>query len=337
MDKITKCLLKKDTSCKPAWFMRQAGRYLPEFRKIRKSNPDFIKLCLNSELSSEITLQPIKRFDLDAAIIFSDILIVPFALGQDINFNKKKGPILSKFDIKDFTKLKENKFSIILNPVYKALEQTRKKLDKRKALIGFVGAPWTLAVYMLGLKSDNLINIELLKKNESDIKFIIEKIGEYLCLHIEKQVNAGANVIQIFDSWSGLIPQDKLVDYCFKPNLELVDFCKKLGVPVVSFPKGIKREYKSFVEYVKPEGINIDSDIDPTWAKLNLKNTCIQGGLDPTLLLENNDLLKNSIEIYLEKFKNVPYIFNLGHGILPSTDPETVTNVIKIIKNKNEQ
>ena len=336
MDKITKCLLKKDISCKPVWFMRQAGRYLPEFRKIRKSNPDFIKLCLNSELSSEITLQPIKRFDLDAAIIFSDILIVPFALGQNINFDEKKGPILSKLDIENFKKLKENKFLTILKPVYNTLEQTRKKLDKNKALIGFVGAPWTLAVYMLGLKNDNKLNIELLKKKETDIKFIIEKITEYLCLHIERQVNAGANVIQIFDSWSGLILQDKLIDCCFKPNLKLVNFCKKIGVPVISFPKGIKKEYKSFVEYVKPDGINIDPDINPAWASLNMKNICIQGGLNPTLLLKNSDLLKNSIDIYLEEFKNVPYIFNLGHGILPSTHPETVKNVVNIIKNKNE-
>ena len=159
--------IEKDTTCKPVWFMRQAGRYLPEFRKIRKSNPNFIKLCLNSELSSEITLQPIKRFDLDAAIIFSDILIVPFALGQNINFDKKKGPMLSKLDIEGFKKLKENKFLTMLNPVYNTLEQTRKKLDKSKALIGFVGAPWTLAVYMLGLKNDNILNTKLLKKKKS--------------------------------------------------------------------------------------------------------------------------------------------------------------------------
>tara|TARA_A100001011_G_scaffold351314_1_gene391313 strand:- start:3418 stop:4428 length:1011 start_codon:yes stop_codon:yes gene_type:complete len=335
MDKITRCLIEKDSSCKPIWFMRQAGRYLPEFRKIRKLNPNFIKLCLNSELSSEITLQPIKKFDLDAAIIFSDILIVPFALGQQINFDKNHGPILSKLKTKNLLNTKKDRFISTLSPIYTAIEKTKKKLKKNKALIGFIGAPWTLLVYMFGLKNKNNKKEQISIKNQKDFSEIMEYLNNYLCLHIERQVNAGANVIQIFDSWSGLIEENKLIDYCFKPNLKIVNFCKKIGVPVITFPKGIKNKYKDFVEFVKPNGVNIDPDISPSWAKLNLRDICIQGGMSPNILVNDLDHLKNTIDIYLEKFKNTPYIFNLGHGILPETDPETIKEVIRIVRNKN--
>ena len=152
MSKLTNCILKKDNSCRPVWFMRQAGRYLPEFRKIRLQNKDFIKLCLNSNLSSQITLQPLKRFNIDAAIIFSDILMVPYGLGQKIKFEKNKGPILSEFDLDSFLKNNKDDFNKKLKPVYEAIKKTRENLDKKKSLISFVGAPWTLAIYMLGLK-----------------------------------------------------------------------------------------------------------------------------------------------------------------------------------------
>ena len=152
MSKLTNCILNKDRSCVPIWFMRQAGRYLPEFRKIRSKNKNFIKLCLNSTLSSEITLQPLNRFNLDAAIIFSDILITPYGLGQKIKFDKKKGPILSNFSLDDFLNNNKKKFTRTLRPVYETIKKTRQKLSRDKSLISFIGAPWTLAVYMLGLK-----------------------------------------------------------------------------------------------------------------------------------------------------------------------------------------
>ena len=152
MSKITNCIVNKDHSCIPIWFMRQAGRYLPEFRKIRSENSDFVKLCLNSDLSSEITLQPLKRFNLDAAIIFSDILMIPYGLGQNVKFDKNKGPILSEFDLDIFLSNDKESFTNKLKPIYQAITKTRKNLDKNKSLISFVGAPWTLAIYMLGLK-----------------------------------------------------------------------------------------------------------------------------------------------------------------------------------------
>jgi len=196
--------------------MRQAGRYLPEFREIRLKNKDFIKLCLNSSLSSEITLQPLKRFNLDAAIIFSDILMIPYGLGQKVKFEKDRGPILSSFNLDIFLNNNQKEFTKKLFPIYNAIRETRKNLNKSKSLISFVGAPWTLAIYMLGLKKNkNEINFYKLKKKESELVIIIKKINEYLCSHIENQINAGADTVQIFDSWAGLIPTDKLQEYCY--------------------------------------------------------------------------------------------------------------------------
>ena len=181
MSAIKKVLIKKDLSCQPIWFMRQAGRYLPEFRKIRLSNQNFINLCLNSELSSEITLQPIKRYNLDAAIIFSDILIVPYALGQEVKFIKNKGPVLSELDLNKLLNNKKKLFIEKLNPIYEAIKKTREKLDKKKSLISFVGAPWTLIIYMLGLKEDNnKVNLLKINENKRNINIILEKIIEYL-------------------------------------------------------------------------------------------------------------------------------------------------------------
>lgn len=332
MSNLKKILINKNI-CKSVWFMRQAGRYLPEFRKIRSRNQDFIKLCLNSELSSEITLQPIKRFDLDSAIIFSDILMVPHATGQKVEFIKDKGPILEKFDIKKFFDNNKISFTKKLEPVYSSIGKTRKKLDKKKSLIAFIGAPWTLLIYMYGIKLDkNNVNLEKINSKKSDINQILDKLHEYLCVHIDNQIKAGADVIQIFDSWAGLIPEQDLINYCINPNLRLVNFCKENNIPVVCFPKGIGKNYKKFNDIVKPDGINLDYTIDPSWAKQNLKNVVIQGGLDPKILLSNeNQIIKNT-EKYLNIFNDIPYVFNLGHGLLPETDPDKVEKLINFYR-----
>ena len=319
--------------CKSVWFMRQAGRYLPEFREIRNQNQDFIKLCLNSELSSEITLQPIKRFNLDSAIIFSDILIVPHALGQKVEFIKNKGPILEKFESEKFLDNNINTFLQKLNPVYESIEKTRKKLDKKKSLIGFIGAPWTLLIYMLGIKKDKTeIDFEIIKEKKTEAELILDKLNNYLCLHIENQINAGAEVIQIFDSWAGLLIKNDLPKFCYGPNLKIVDFCKKKKIPVICFPKGIKENYKEFNNIVKPNGLNLDHDIDPVWAKENLKNVIIQGGLSPKILLSDEETISNRAKKYLDTFKGNPYIFNLGHGLLPETDPDKVEYLLKFYR-----
>ena len=332
MNNLEEILINKKI-CKSIWFMRQAGRYLPEFRKIRSQNQNFINLCLDSELSSEITLQPITRFDLDSAIIFSDILIVPYALNQKVEFLKNQGPLLEEFNFKKFLKNDTNSFTQKLQPVYKAIQKTREKLDKKKSLIGFVGAPWTLLIYMLGAKeSKKEINYSKIKIKESEINLILDKLHDYLCAHIESQINAGADVIQIFDSWAGLILPDDLSNYCYTPNLKIVEFCKEKRIPVICFPRGINKNYKEFNSVVKPDGINLDYDVDPYWAKQNLLNVVLQGGLDPKILLLDENEIFDAAKKYLDIFKDLPYIFNLGHGLLPETDPNKVSKLVKFYR-----
>ena len=334
MSSIKKILIGKETSCQSIWFMRQAGRYLPEFRKIRSQNKNFIKLCLNSKLSAEITLQPITRYDLDSAIIFSDILLVPYALGQDVNFIKNMGPILSNFDNDKFLNNDENKFTKKLKPIYQAIKIASGKLRKDKSLISFVGAPWTLLVYMFGLKENkNTINLLKFKKYKKEINITLKKLINYLCIHIKNQMGSGADLVQIFDSWAGLLPKEELENFCLKPNLEIVNFCKKNQIPVICFPKGIGKDYLRFQNIVKPDGLNIDYEINLLWAQKNLNKVALQGGMHPQFLLKSDEEMYNEAKKHLEIFKDVPYIFNLGHGIVPETDPDKLNKLIKFVRN----
>tara|TARA_B100002052_G_scaffold174465_1_gene158751 strand:- start:1409 stop:2410 length:1002 start_codon:yes stop_codon:yes gene_type:complete len=331
MTPIKNCIVNKDTTKNPIWLMRQAGRYLPEFREIRKKNPDFIKLCLNENLSSEITLQPIKRFNFDAAIIFSDILMLPYAMNQDVEFEKGFGPKLGKLDIKKINETKEKDFTKKLTSVYKAISQvSQNSLLQNKDMIGFVGAPWTILVYMLNKSSPKNGLSKNFFSDDSLIKVLLENIEKFLKLHIKNQVKAGANVVQIFDSWAGLL-EDKIPQYIYEPTFNIVEYVKKLGVPVICFPRGIK-DYKKYCEIVKPDAVNIDYEVDP---KKIIKNIQIpvQGGLDPKILLTDKINLKKEVEKYLITFKDHPYIFNLGHGILPETKIDLVEELIDIVKN----
>ena len=331
MTPIKSCILNKNTNLNPIWLMRQAGRYLPEFREIRSKNPDFIKLCLNEKLASEITLQPIKRFDFDAAIIFSDILMLPFGLGQRVEFQKNFGPKLGEIDLVKISNIDNVKFTSKLNNVYKALEITKNKLNlEHKDLIGFVGAPWTILVYMLNKISPK----KKLSKNffldESLIKNLIFIIVKFLKLHIKNQVESGATIIQIFDSWAGLL-NGNLLKYIYEPTLSLVEYTKTLGVPAICFPRGIK-DYVKFCEIVKPDVINIDYEVNPKEV-INKINIPIQGGLDPKILLGSEKKLEKEVNKYLDIFKDHPYIFNLGHGIQPETKVEMVERLVNIVRN----
>ncbi len=329
-----KRILDKKISCKSIWFMRQAGRYLPEFRKIREKNKDFVKLCLNSNLSSEITLQPIKRYNVDSAIIFSDILMVPHALGQNITFRNNEGPKLSEFKIEVLIENNKEKFSQKLTPIYKAIGITRKKLEKGKSLICFIGAPWTLLIYMLDLKkADNSLNFDKYNKYKTEIYQILLELNNYLCVHIENQINAGADVVQIFDSWAGLIPEKDINNFCYIPNKRIVDFCKSKKIATICFPKGLKENYKAFNDLVKPDGINLDAELDPQWARDNLREVVFQGGLDPKVLLKTDEDILEAATKYVKTFKDIPYVFNLGHGLLPETDPDKVRMLINFYRN----
>ena len=331
MTPIEEILIRNKTNINPIWIMRQAGRYLPEFRQIRKKNPDFIKLCLNENLSTEITLQPLKRFELDAAIIFSDILMLPYGLNQKVEFKKGFGPILGELNLKKISASTEQNFVEKIYQVYKAINMVSKnQLTQNKSTIGFVGAPWTLMVYMINKQSpkikltDNFFNDNLLISKTLNI------LDKFLKIHIKNQINNGAEVIQIFDSWAGLLEQKNLQDYVYNPTLSLVEFTQKLNTPVICFPRGIK-DYKNYCEIVKPSAVCIDYDVDPLQIRKEIKIP-IQGGMNPKVLLSGKENLKKEARKYLDIFKDHPYIFNLGHGVLPETDPNMMDYLVKMVK-----
>ncbi len=331
MSPLTNCIKNKDTKTNPIWLMRQAGRYLPEFREIRKKNADFIKLCLNSDLASEITLQPIKRFGFDGAVIFSDILMLPYGLGQKVEFEKNFGPKLGEIELDNIKNVDEINFTEKVYKVYKAISKTSQDpLMNNKDMIGFVGAPWTILVYMINRSSPKKGLTGEFFKDEFLINRLLQIIEKFLKVHIKNQVEAGAKVIQIFDSWAGLL-DDKIPEYIYIPTLNIVEYVKQLGIPVICFPRGIK-DYKNFCEIVKPDAVNIDYDVDPEKIVKEIKIP-IQGGLDPKILLTDKEILKKEVEKYLHIFKDHPYIFNLGHGILPETKIEMVEDLIKIVRN----
>jgi len=311
--------------------MRQAGRYLPEFREIRKDNTDFIKLCLNQDLSSVITLQPLKRFNFDAAIIFSDILMLPYGLGQEVEFEKNFGPKLGKLNLNEITKTDEIDFVERIHNVYKTIKKVSSDpILKNKNTIGFVGAPWTLLVYMINQQSPK----RKLKENFFNDNFLINRIlliiEKFLKIHIKQQIESGANIIQIFDSWAGLLDEKDLPNYVYTPTLNLVNYVKSLNVPVICFPREIKN-YKEFCDIVKPDVVNIDYNVNPKQIIKDIKIP-IQGGLNPNILLADKTILKKEIKKYLDIFKDHPYIFNLGHGVLPETKLEMMDYLVKTVK-----
>ena len=334
-DKLYRCIEDKNTDYIPIWFMRQAGRYLPEFREIRKKNPNFINLCLNTKLIKDITLQPLNRFDLDAAIIFSDILMIPYGLGQNVEFKKGFGPKLEDVNFDKIIDREPKDFIKKLQPVYKGIKKVKKEL-KEKSLIGFVGAPWTLLLYMLNKQSPKKnFNFDKINKDKKLINKLLKKIEEIICLHADKQIEAGANIIQIFDSWAGLLPKKELLNYCYIPTIKIVEYIKSLKVPVICFPKGIGESYVDFCSTVRPDCISIDYEVNPKWIKEKVNGTPIQGGLDPKILLTDKEKIKKTTENYLNIFSDYPYIFNLGHGVMPETKPKTIEYIIQIVRNKN--
>ena len=331
MTPLHEVIINKNTNINPIWIMRQAGRYLPEFREIRSKNTDFIKLCLNPILSTEITLQPLKRFDFDAAIIFSDILMLPYGLDQNVEFKKNFGPILGQLDLNKISKVKEIDFVERVKQTYEAIKNvSNNDILKNKNTIGFIGAPWTILVYMINQQSPK----KLLKKDFFENKDLINNvlliIEKFLKIHIKNQIDCGANVIQIFDSWAGLLEDKDLPYYIYNPTLNLVKFVKSLNTPVICFPRNIK-DYKKYCDFIKPDAICIDYEVDPVKIEKEI-NIPIQGGMDPKVLLTDKENIKKEATKYLDIFKDHPYIFNLGHGVLPETKPEMMEYLVKTVK-----
>ena len=331
---IQDCINNKLTRT-PIWLMRQAGRYLPEFRSIREKNQDFIKLCLNTKLSSQITIQPITRFDFDAAIVFSDILLVPYALGQQVSFKKDFGPDLQKIDLKILNEVKKEAFLKKLNPVYETIKETKTRLSvNNKDTIGFIGAPWTLLLYMLNRKSPKGGNFNVFQKDKY-VHDIMLKLDEFLKIHIEAQIKSGASIIQIFDSWAGLLPEKDLEYFVYRPIKSLVDFIRQKESISICFPRNINN-YKKFVENVNPDIVSIDYNIDPSTIRDTIDIT-VQGGLDPKILLQNKDIVRNEVTKYLKTFDKKRYIFNLGHGVLPDTNPDMVKYLVDVVRSFSGQ
>ncbi len=330
MTPINKCIRENSTELNPIWLMRQAGRYLPEFREIRSKNKDFIKLCLNENLSSEITLQPIKRFNFDAAIIFSDILMVPYGFGQSVKFEKNFGPKLGSISLDAILNFDEEKFTNKLKPVYNLISKLRdEEITNGKDVIGFVGAPWTILVYVVNKISPKKNLREDFFNDKVLINRLLLVITKFIKIHIKNQVQAGASIIQVFDSWAGLLKED-IEKFIFKPTHEIVEFTKGLNTPIICFPRGIKN-YTEFCKIVKPDMVNIDYDVDPIQIVKDLRIP-IQGGLDPKVLLTDKHNLRKNVLKYLNIFNDHPYVFNLGHGILPQTEISMVEELVKIVR-----
>ena len=253
-------------------------------------------------------------------------------LGQNVDFKIEGGPKLDNFKLDNLKNNNPTDFLKKMKPVYDSIKTTREKLDKAKPLIGFVGAPWTLLIYMLNLSKNKSSHSEILLSTKI-IDDVLNILNEYLCLHIKYQILAGAEIVQIFDSWAGLLSEKNIVKFCYEPNLRLVQYCKKMKTPVICFPKGIKERYSDFNKFVKPDGLNLDYDLNPHWCKENLKNVTLQGGLNPKTLLESEDAMFEAATKYIKIFKDIPYIFNLGHGLLPETDPVRLDKLIKFYRN----
>ena len=258
--------------------------------------------------------------------------MIPYGLGQKVEFKKGIGPILESINVDNILDVTPSDFIHKLLPVYEGLKKVKSNL-KEKELIGFVGAPWTLLLYMLNKESPkNNFDFDKINKDKILINKLLKKLEEMVCLHVDKQIESGANIIQIFDSWAGLLPKKELPNFCYAPILKVVDHIKSKKIPVICFPKGIGENYVDFCSIVKPDCISIDYEIDPSWIKKKLNGLPIQGGLDPKILLTDREKIKKNTENYLNIFKDYPYIFNLGHGVLPEVKPETIEYIIKLVR-----
>jgi len=322
----------------PIWFMRQAGRYLPEYRKVRQQAGSFLDLCYNPDLATEVTLQPIRRYDLDAAILFADILLVPHAMGQNVWFEPGEGPRLDPpVTNRDLDSFRKRDVHDVLSPVYETIRRVRKNLPEDKALIGFAGAPWTVATYMLagGSQKDPAALRLRYYKDPGFIIELIDLLTDRTIDYVRAQVDAGADAIQLFDSWASDLPWPVLEALSVKPMDRIARALKKHGpkVPVIFFPKGVGEKAVEYAQIGSGNAIGIDFGMDPAWARTHLSPfVTVQGGLDPLLTVTGGQPMLDSAATFLKLFHDVPYIFNLGHGFTPQTPPEHVAALIDFVR-----
>lgn len=326
----------KDTQT-PVWLMRQAGRYLPEYRELRASEPDFIHYCLNAPKAAEATLQPIQRFGLDAAIIFSDILMIPWAMGSGVRFVQGEGPKLNPLEKPaDIEQLKSASLDD-LAAVFDALRRTRLNLDPDRNLIGFCGAPWTVATYMIegGSSRDFDRSRQWLWKDTPGLLAILDRLVDESIGYMAAKAAAGADTLMIFDSWASAVPAHFLRPVVIEPARRIIEGLRARGVtaPVIGFPKGIGEGILAYAEETGVNAIGLDHGVDPRWADTHLpKNLAVQGNLDPVALMEGGANMLAAVDGILDAFSTRPHIFNLGHGIGQFTPPEHVATLINHIR-----
>lgn len=322
----------------PIWLMRQAGRYLPEYRAVREKAGGFLDLCYTPELAAEVTFQPIRRYGFDAAILFADILLLPHALGMNVWFEPGEGPRLAPvYDGGQIDAYRDADIHTTLAPVYETVQLLRAGLPPETTLIGFAGAPWTVATYMLagqGVKDPSALRAFAYEAPEAFsalIALLTERTGDYLL----RQIAAGAEAIQLFDSWATGLPEPFFREYCLQPTLEIATRIKQAHpeVPFLAFPKGCGPLYREMATAPDIDGVSIDTGMPWHWARAELSpHAVVQGGLDPLLLVQGGKALADEVLRLKAAFDGAPYIFNLGHGITPQVPPEHVAELVKLVR-----
>ena len=322
----------------PVWLMRQAGRYLPEYRAIRAGCANFLDLCYSPDKATEVTLQPIERFHFDAAIIFSDILVIPHALGRDLTYRDGEGPRMTPLrNRSDLLSLTKTGVLDRLAPIFETTRRTAKALPPNTALIGFAGAPWTVACYMVegqGSKEFNAVR-RMAYGEDALFQELIDILVDVTADYLDGQILAGAEAIQIFDSWAGLLPEKPFRRWSIEPTKRLIDKLKGRfpDVPVIGFPKGAGPMLSAYAEESGVTAIGLDQTVPLGWALKEIpSHIVLQGNLDPALLLVGGQALDDGIDDILEKTKNRAFIFNLGHGVLQETPPDHVQQLVERIR-----
>lgn len=324
----------------PIWMMRQAGRYLPEYKATRAEAGDFLSLCYNPDLATEVTLQPIRRYGFDAAILFADILLVPQALGADLWFVTGEGPRLSTIQTaKDFGKLgPAEDIHETLSPIYQTVKNLRESLPAEVPLIGFAGAPWTVATYMIAGRGtpDQGPALALMAENPALFEKLMDRITEATIHYLSRQVEAGAEVVKLFDSWAGSLEGLAYAKYCTRPTAKIVSRLRERwpDLPIIGFPRGATPDgYAAYAKHTGVDGLAIGGEMDTDWAVKNLQpEVCIQGNLDQALLVEGGPKLISETKRIVSAFSGGPHIFNLGHGITPDADPNNVQRMIDAVR-----
>ncbi len=337
--KLLKALAGEKTDGIPVWLMRQAGRYLPEYRKVRAEAGSFLDLCYTPDFAEEVTLQPIRRFGFDAAILFSDILVVPDALGQQVAFKEGEGPVLEPItDLAGLAKLSSpDVVKGRLAPVYETVARLSRSLPSETTLIGFAGAPWTVATYMVGGRGspDQAAAKAWAYRAPDEFQTLIDLLVEATVEHLSAQVEAGAEVLQVFDTWAGSLPELSFERFALQPMKAIREKLKARfpDVPVIAFPRGAGGMAERYFRETGVTGLSLDTGVSPAWARDNLQGQgCLQGNLDPLLLVAGGPEMRRQALNILETLGQGPFIFNLGHGIVPQTPPEHVAELVTLVQ-----